>query len=61
MFNGWRGSATALTPIAGQPDAYTAEDFDTLVDSPILIGNPIRREFQVGGTPHYVEIGRAHV
>ena len=35
------GVATALLPIAGTPHAYRAEDFDTLVDSPIILGNPV--------------------
>jgi predicted metalloprotease with PDZ domain len=50
----WKGSATALTPIAGQPHAYRAEDFDTLVDSPIILGNPAQREFSEGGKRHAV-------
>ena len=29
-----------------------AEDFDTLVDSPIIIGNPVTREFTVDGKKH---------
>ncbi len=49
---GWTGSATALMPIAGVPHAYRAEDFDTLVDSPIVIGNPVIREFTVEGLKH---------
>ena len=37
----WAGSATALAPVAGRPHTYRAEDFDTLVDSPIVAGNPV--------------------
>jgi predicted metalloprotease with PDZ domain len=48
----WQGSATALMPIAGQAHAYRAEDFDTLVDSPIVLGNPVQREFSAGGKRH---------
>jgi predicted metalloprotease with PDZ domain len=48
----WTGSATALTPIIGVAHAYRAEDFDTLVDSPIILGNPIEREFTVAGKRH---------
>jgi predicted metalloprotease with PDZ domain len=33
---------------------YRAEDFDTLVDSPILAGNPAVYEFEVGGKKHYL-------
>ena len=50
----WQGSATALPPIAGQAHAYRAEDFDTLVDSPIVLGNPVVRSFEVDGTPHHL-------
>jgi predicted metalloprotease with PDZ domain len=50
----WKGSATALVPIPGQSHAYRAEDFDTLVDSPIILGNPIQREFTAGGKRHVV-------
>jgi predicted metalloprotease with PDZ domain len=49
---GWKGSATALMPIAGTPHAYRAEDFDTLVDSPIVAGNPVTRTFTVDGKSH---------
>jgi predicted metalloprotease with PDZ domain len=48
----WKGSATALMPIAGSPHAYRARDFDTLVDSPIVAGNPVTREFTVEGKQH---------
>jgi predicted metalloprotease with PDZ domain len=50
----WHGSATALLPLAGQPHAYRAEDFDTLVDSPIVLGNPVTRTFDVDGTAHHL-------
>lgn len=49
---GWTGSATALMPIAGTPHAYRADDFDTLVDSPIIVGRPVVREFSVDGKAH---------
>src|SRR5690606_34984209 len=52
--SGWKSSATAMTPVAGQPHTYRAEDFDTLVDSPIVIGNPVTREFTVAGKRHVV-------
>jgi predicted metalloprotease with PDZ domain len=48
----WKGTATALAPIGGTPHAYRAEDFDTLVDSPIIAGNPITRTFTVDGKSH---------
>jgi predicted metalloprotease with PDZ domain len=43
----WKGSATALMPIAGAAHAYRAEDFDTLVDSPCLRLSP-------GTVPRYI-------
>jgi predicted metalloprotease with PDZ domain len=55
-----------LVPAAGRtrsltslPDApgnhhYVAPDFDTLVDSPIVLGNPAVYEFTVGGKKHYL-------
>ncbi len=49
---GWAGSATALMPVEGQPHTYRAEDFDTLIDSPIVVGNPVTREFTVEGIRH---------
>ncbi|MFP5379285.1 MAG: hypothetical protein ACLGHP_05970, partial [Vicinamibacteria bacterium] len=51
---GWTRTATALTPVAGQPHTFVAEDFDTLVDSPIIAGNPVVTEFAVDGKAHYV-------
>lgn len=50
----WKGSATALLPVRGQPHTYRAEDYDTLVDSPIILGNPVEREFTVAGKRHVV-------
>src|SRR5688500_7470346 len=46
---GWKTSSTALTKVEGQAHTYRAEDFDTLVDSPIIVGNSVIREFQVSG------------
>jgi predicted metalloprotease with PDZ domain len=61
---GWTRSVTALDPAVRlttfakatavkKPDpAYCAPDYDTLVDSPIVVGNPEVHEFLVDGTPH---------
>jgi predicted metalloprotease with PDZ domain len=47
----WTQSVTSLD--AGrQPHHYCAPDYDTLVDSPILIGQPSVQGFDVDGTPH---------
>jgi predicted metalloprotease with PDZ domain len=50
---GWKRSMTGL-PEAGGEHHYRAPDFDTLVDSPIVLGNPAVYEFTVGGKKHYL-------
>lgn len=52
---GWKESVTALTPGSG-PHAYRADDFDTLVDSPIFLGNPVVRQFTVAGKRHVLAL-----
>lgn len=50
---GWRRAATALDLQANVgAQRYVARDFDHLVDSPILVGNPEVHSFQVGGHQH---------
>src|SRR5688572_21634391 len=51
---GWARSMTGLAEMAGGPHRYRAPDFDTLADSPILIGNPAVYEFTVDGKKHYL-------
>ena len=55
----WKRSLTALEPAGdGLPDHYRAEDYDALVDSPILAGNPSIHDFAVDGSKHVlVDIG----
>jgi predicted metalloprotease with PDZ domain len=49
----WQSSITGLPGVpSGAPHHYLAADFDTLVDSPILSGNPAMYEFTVQGRPH---------
>ena len=50
---GWKISVSGL-PISGAPGGhhYAARDFDTLVDSPIVAGNPALHQFTVAGKPH---------
>jgi predicted metalloprotease with PDZ domain len=48
----WKSVQTALMPIAGSANAFRADDFDTLVDSPIVAGTPLARDFTVGGKKH---------
>ena len=50
----WKGIATPLMPSPDKGNTFVAEDFDTLVDSPIIVGNPVIREFQVAGKRHYL-------
>ncbi|MBI2188983.1 MAG: M61 family metallopeptidase [Acidobacteria bacterium] len=59
---GWRTSMTALPEMAGGPHRYRAPDYDTLVDSPIVIGTPAVYEFTVDNKRHaLVNIGEAGV
>jgi len=51
---GWNTSMTALPEMNGGPHRYRAPDFDTLADSPIVIGNPAVYEFTVDGKTHYL-------
>lgn len=51
---GWRRSMTGLPEMPGGEHRYRAPDFDTLVDSPIVIGNPAVYEFVVDGKKHYL-------
>ena len=58
--SGWNGLGDGAHARAGQPHTYRAEDFDTLVDSPIILGNPVMREFQVAGKRHYLVLEGDH-
>jgi len=49
----WRGSMTGLAALPGS-HRYVAPDYDTLVDSPIVAGNPTVHEFTVEGKRHYL-------
>ena len=48
----WQVSMTGLPEMPGGPHRYRAPDFDTLVDSPIVIGNPAIYEFTVDDKRH---------
>jgi predicted metalloprotease with PDZ domain len=58
----WKTSATALPPVNDRlPHHYRAPDFDTLVDSPIVAGNPDVHTFDVDGKLHaLVDTPAAH-
>jgi predicted metalloprotease with PDZ domain len=59
---GWRRSMTALPEMAGGAHRYRAQDYDTLVDSPIIVGNPAVYEFSVDSKRHYlVNVGEAAI
>ncbi|MFO1062821.1 MAG: PDZ domain-containing protein [Pirellulales bacterium] len=49
----WKQSVTALEhPVDAPAGSYRAANFDELVDSPILLGNPDIHPFQAGGAQH---------
>lgn len=48
----WHHSVSPLPAVAGEPHTYIAADFDTLVDSPAILGNPQIDSFVVGGAEH---------
>ncbi len=47
----WQSTQSALVR-SDTLDQFTAPDFDTLVDSPILVGSPQVDSFEVDGVPH---------
>ncbi len=51
---GWTRSVTGLPDLGGGPHRYRAPDFDTLADSPIVVGNPTVYDFTVDGKKHYL-------
>src|SRR5258705_10227048 len=60
--SGWKRSITALPSMSGGDHRYRAPDYDTLVDSPIVIGNPAVYDFEVDGKKHsLVNVGEGGV
>ncbi len=55
----WKQTMTALEAAPDQkPNHYRADDYETLVDSPIVAGNPSVHEFLVDGSKHMlVDVG----
>jgi predicted metalloprotease with PDZ domain len=51
---GWRRSLSGLPEMPGGEHRYRARDYDTLVDSPFLLGNPTVHEFTIDGKRHYL-------
>jgi predicted metalloprotease with PDZ domain len=60
---GWKSSVTGMPDAPdGAPNHYRAPDYDTLVDSPIVVGNPAIHRFTVDGKPHLlVDVGEGGV
>jgi predicted metalloprotease with PDZ domain len=52
---GWK-IATGLPALDGQPNAFRAENFDVLYDSPVECSNFKQIDFQVRGVPHRIVI-----
>ncbi|MGH9666067.1 MAG: peptidase M61, partial [Bryobacteraceae bacterium] len=51
----WKTTITGMPASpAGGSNRYRARDYEALVDSPIVAGNPVVREFTVDGKPHYL-------
>jgi predicted metalloprotease with PDZ domain len=52
---GWAQALSGLTVATGEdPVTFYAPDYDTLVDCPIIAGNPDVFEFEVEGKKHYI-------
>lgn len=51
---GWKQVSTGLDPVPGRANTFTAADFDTLYDCPILVGNQEVLTFEAAGKPHTV-------
>jgi predicted metalloprotease with PDZ domain len=55
-FRGWKCVSTGLERYGNSRLIFVAPNYDTLVDSPIVIGNQEVYSFTVGGVPHEVAI-----
>jgi predicted metalloprotease with PDZ domain len=53
--DGWK-VATGLPPVTGQANAFRAENFDILYDSPVEVSNFKQIDFAVRGVPHRIVI-----
>jgi predicted metalloprotease with PDZ domain len=52
---GWKTTMTGLPEAADNaPNHYLAPNYDILVDSPIVAGNPAVYRFEVDGVPHFL-------
>ncbi|HVY91296.1 MAG TPA: hypothetical protein VHA14_01050, partial [Bryobacteraceae bacterium] len=50
--DGWKTTMSGMDEPS--PHHYVAPDYDTLVDSPIVAGNPTVRQFEIDGVPHFL-------
>ena len=50
----WERVSTGLEEVPGRPFSFTAPDFDTLYDCPLLIGSQEVLAFEAAGRPHTV-------
>ena len=58
----WKHAICSLPSVDGDKQAFIAEDFDELVDSPILCGNPNIYPFKIGEREHLlVSIGEGDI
>jgi predicted metalloprotease with PDZ domain len=54
----WKTSMTGMAPVAGHAHHYRVPDYETLVDSPVVAGNPVVHEFEVDHKAHFlVDVG----
>lgn len=48
----WATAVSGMPGAGTETDPFRAADFDVLVDSPIIVGNPAIHTFEVDGKPH---------
>lgn len=56
----WASSHTALAPLPGEAHQYSARNYDELVDSPVLLGNPDVSTMEINGIEHSLVSMDAH-
>lgn len=62
---GWLRAISPLEPMpdgppGGRAARFSAPDYDTLADSPLLVGECVTREFTFAGRPHLIAFFGAH-
>ena len=56
---GWK-HIVPLAPAPAVNPGYSAPDYDTLADSPVVLGDVVTREFTAGGKPHTLAFFNRH-